>query len=125
MSCRFLNHVFGPGTDAVPVWGAKENLATLSHALETGLSIHNTTSTTGVSEASHSIEAIVGWLQRSGKAPFDLQNIAGLSDEQRKDLGFEPTTVATDPEASIQDMGVPPFKNLDMAIFLASLRAVG
>jgi len=125
MSCRFLNDVFGPGTDAVPVWGAKENLATLAHALEIGLSIHNTTSTTGVSEASHSIGAVVGWLQRTGKAPFDLQNIAGLSDEQRKDLDFEPTTVAIDPAASsIQDMGVPPFKNLDMAIFLASLRAV-
>lgn len=124
MCCRFLFDVFGPGTAAVPVWGAKESIAALSHALEIGLHIHNTTSTTGKSEASHTVQAVVGWLQRTGKAPFDLQKISGLSDEQRKDYGFEPRTEAMDPAASVQDMGVPPFKDLDMAIFLASLRVV-
>lgn len=124
MSCRFLDNVFGPKTAAVPVWGAQESLATLAHALEIGLSIHNTTSMTGLSEAAHTAQAVVGWLQRTGKAPFHLQRISELSDEQRKDFGFEPSTVATDPAASVQDMGVPPFKELDMAIFLASLRAV-
>jgi hypothetical protein len=124
MSCRFLNGVFGPGTAAVPVWGAKESLATLAHALESGLSIHNTTSTTGKSEAAHAVETVVGWLQRNGKAPFDLQRITELSDQQRRDFGFEPSTVALDPAASVQDMGVPPFKELDMAIVLANLRAV-
>ncbi|GAB7335193.1 hypothetical protein MBLNU13_g07618t1 [Cladosporium sp. NU13] len=122
MSCRFLNGLFGPGTAPVPVWGAKENMAALAHALDMGLSIHNTTSTTGKSEAFHAVEAVVGWLQRTGKAPFDLQEISGLSDEQRKAYGFEPRMEAMDPAASVQDMGVPPFKDLDMAIFLASLR---
>ena len=124
LSCRFLFNVFGPGTAAVPVWGAKESIAALSRALEAGLGIHNTTSTTGKSEASHAVEIVVGWLQRTGKAPFDLQEISGLSDEQRKDYGFEPLAVAIDPAASVQDMGVPPFKDLDMAVFLASLRVV-
>ena len=124
MSCRFLFNVFGPGTSVVPVWGAKESIVALSRALEAGLSIHNTTSTTGKSEASHAVETVVGWLQRTGKAPFNLQKISGLSDEQRKDYGFEPRTEAMDPAASVQDMGVPPFKDLDMAIFLASLRVV-
>jgi hypothetical protein len=124
MSCRFLNGVFGPGTNAVPIWGDKENLATLAHAVEIGLSIHNTTSTAGNSEASHAMEAVIGWLQRTGKAPSDLQRISGLSDEQRNDFGFEPATIATDPAASIQNMGVPPFKHLDMAIFLARLRVI-
>ena len=124
MSCRFLNNLFGPGTAPVPVWGDKENLALLVHALDVGLSIYNTTSTTGQSEAFHAVEAVVGWLQRTGKAPFDLQEIAGLSDDQRNDFGFEPLAAATDPAASVQDMGVPPFKDLDMAVFLANLRVV-
>lgn len=124
MSCRFLNGLFGPGTAPVPVWGDKENLALLVHALDVGLSIYNTTSTTGQSEAFHAVEAVVGWLQRTGKAPFDLQEISGLSDEQRNDFGFEPLTAATDPAASVQDMGVPPFKDLDMAVFFANLRVV-
>lgn len=124
MSCRFLNGVFGSGTDAVPVWGAKENLATLSHALETGLSIHNTTSTTGMSEASHTMKTVVEWLQRTGKAPSDLQKVSSLSDEQRRAFDIELLTAATDPAASVQDMGFPPFKDLDMAVFLASLRNV-
>ena len=124
MSCRFLNGLFGPGAAPVPVWGAKENLASLVHALEIGLRIYNTTSTTGRSEASHAVEAVVGWLQRTRKAPLNLQEISGLSDEQREHYGFEPRTEAMDPAASVQDMGVPPFKDLDMAIVLASLRIV-
>jgi hypothetical protein len=124
MSCRFLNGVFGPGTAAVPVWGAKESLTTLAHALEIGLSIHNTTSTTGQSESSHATQAVVGWLQRTGRAPFHLQRVSGLSDEERRGFGFKASTVALDPAASVQDMGVPPFKELDMAIFLAGLRAI-
>lgn len=124
MSCRFLNGLFGPGTAPVPVWGSKENLALLAHALDVGLSIYNTTSATGQSEASHAVEAVVGWLQRTGKAPFDLQEISGLSDEQRNDFGFEPLAASTDDAASVQDMGVPPFKNLDMAMFLTKLRVV-
>jgi len=122
MACRFLNDLFGPRTAAVPVWGAKEDLAVLMHALEIGLSIHNTTLTTGLSDVSHAIHTVVDWLQRTGKAPFDLQRVSGLSDEQRKEFGFEPLAVAMDPAASIQDMGVPPFKDLDIAMFLASLR---
>jgi hypothetical protein len=124
MSCRFFTGLFGGDPAAVPVWGAKENLARLAHALETGLSISNTTSKTGVSEASHAMETVVGRLQKTGKAPFDLQNVAGLSDEQRIAHGFESSTAVLDPATSVQDMGVPPFKDLNMAMFLAGLRVV-
>jgi hypothetical protein len=122
MSCRFLTGLFGDPA-AVPIWGAKENLAILAHALQTGLSISNTTSTTGNSEASHAMETVVGWLQRSGRAPFNLQNVAGLSDEQRVAHAFEPSTAVLN-SPSVQDMGVPPFKTLDMAMFFAGLRVV-
>lgn len=124
MACRFLFGLFGPNSEAAPVWGNKQTLALLSNALDSGLSIADTKSTTGQSEASHAMETAVGWLQKSGKAPFDLQKMSGLSDEHRIALGFEPASVASDPAASVQDMGVPPSKELDMAVFLAALRFV-
>lgn len=124
MACLFLYGLFGPNSDPAPVWGNQQTLALLSNALDTGLSISDTKSTTGQSEASHAMETAVGWLQKSGKVPFDLQKVSGLSDEQRVALGFEPASVASNPAASVQDMGVPPFKNLDMAMFLAALRFV-
>jgi hypothetical protein len=124
MACRFLNGLFGPDSAPVPILGSQQNLTLLARALDAGLSISNTTSTTGLPEASHAMETAVGWLQKTGKAPIDLQKVLGLSDEQRVALGFEPAAVASDPASSVQDMGVPPFQNLDMAKFLASLRFV-
>lgn len=124
MSCRFFHGLFGPGSAAVPVWGAMETLARLANALETGLSVSDQTSTTGSSEAYHATEVVIGWLQRSGKAPYDLHRVAGLSDEQRAAHGFEPKSAVSDPAASVQNMGVPPFQELDMTAFLAGLRVV-
>jgi hypothetical protein len=124
MACRFLNGLFGPNSEPAPVWGDQQDLALLARALDAGLSICNTVSTAGLSEASHAMETAVGWLQKTGKAPIDLQKVLSLSDEQRVAFGFEPSAVASDPAASVQNMGVPPFQNLDVAEFLAALRFV-
>jgi hypothetical protein len=124
MACRFLNGLFGSNSDPVPVRGGRQDLSLLARALDAGLSVNNTMSTIGLSEACHAMEATVGWLQKSGKVPMDLQDVSTLSDEQRAAFGFEPTAVASDPAASVQTMGVPPFQNLDMAKFLAALRFV-
>jgi hypothetical protein len=124
MACRFLNGLFGPNSAPAPILGSQQNLTLLARALDAGLSMSNTTSTTGLSEASHAMETAVAWLQKTGKAPTDLQKVSSLSDEQRVALGFESTAVAFDPASSVQDMGVPPFNTLDMAKFLASLRFV-
>jgi hypothetical protein len=124
MACRFLNGLFGPNSAPAPIFGSQQNLKLLARALDAGLIISNTTSTTGLSEASHAMETAVAWLQKTGKAPMDLQKVLSLSDEQRVALGFESTAVASDPAPSVQDMGVPPFNTLDMAKFLASLRFV-
>lgn len=121
-TCRFLKGLFGPQSGSVPVWGHQDTLAQLALALDAGLSISNTTPTTGISEASHAMETAVGWLQKNGKAPYNLQNVSALSDEQRIAHGFEPSTALKDPATSVQNMGIPPFKDLNMAMFLAGLR---
>jgi hypothetical protein len=124
MACRFLNDIFGPGSGALPVWGSRETLACLAEALSAGLSISYSTSKTGLSESSHARNIAIEWLQRTGRAPNDLRRRSGLSDEQCSMLGFEPKAAATDPAFSVQDMGVPSFRNLDVADLLAALRFV-
>lgn len=122
MACHFLHGLFGPGSVPTPVWGDQQNLKLLATALDQGLSVSDTKPTTGLSESAHTIKTAVAWLQKTGKAPLDLHKVSGLSDEQRAAFGFETTAVASDPAASVQNMGVLPFKHLDVASFLAALR---
>ena len=122
MFCRCLTGLFGPNSAPAPVWGDRESLACLSNTLNTGLTIPAQTSTTGRSEADHATQTAVTRLQNTGRIPNDLFIIQTLSDEQRSALGFEPRILPAG--SSMQDWGVPPFQELDLADFLASLRCV-
>lgn len=121
LACLFFDGFFGPDAGPVPVCSDQATLTLLGQALEAGLSVSNTTSSTGASEASHAMDTAVGWLRKNGRAPSTLDGLKGLSDDQRKALDFDPLMGPAD---SVQDMGVPPFKELDMARFFAGLRFV-
>lgn len=121
LTCRFFDNFFGPNSDPVPVYSDQQTLTFLDQALGAGLSVSNTSSSTGASEASHAMDTAVGWLRKNGRAPFNLDGLKGLSDDQRKALDFDPLMGPSD---SVQDMGVPPFKELNMARFFAGLRFV-
>lgn len=86
MTCRFFDNFFGPNTDPVPVYSDQQTLTLLDQALGVGLSVSNTSSSTGKSESSHAMDTAVGWLRKNGKAPLNLDGLKGLSDDQRKDM---------------------------------------
>jgi hypothetical protein len=120
--CRCLPGLFGPNSPPAPIWGDRESLTCLSNTLSTGLTISEKTSTTGQSEADHATQTAVTRLQNAGRIPKNLFEIQTLSDGQRSALGFEPRVPPAGP--SMQDFGVPPFQELDLAEFLAALRFV-
>ena len=122
MFCRCLPGLFGPTSDPAPIWGDRESLACLSNTLDTGLSIPKQTSTIGQSEADHAIQTALTRLQNAGRIPNDLFKIQTLSDDQRSALCFEPRVLPAG--SSMQEWGVPPFQELDLADFLAALRFV-
>jgi hypothetical protein len=122
MFCRCLLGLFGPGSPPAPIWGERESLACLSNTLSTGLTISEKTSTTGQSEANHATQTAITHLQDAGRIPKDLFEVQTLTDGQRSALGFEPRLLPAG--ASMQDFGVPPFRQLDLADFLAALRFV-
>jgi hypothetical protein len=122
MFCRCLPGLFGPNSAPAPIWGDRESLACLSNTLNTGLAITKQTLTTGQSEADNATQTAVTRLQQAGRIPNDLFKIQNLSDEHRSALGFEPRMLPAG--SSMQDWGVPPFQELDLADFLAALRFV-
>lgn len=121
LACRFVSGLFGQNSEPAPVWGSRENLTRLAQALASGSSILQATSTTGVPECSHATTTVATQLQEAGRLPgmADLIKIQNLSDEQRIALGFEPRVPDSE---SMQDMGVPPFKDVNVSSFIDALR---
>lgn len=121
LACRFVSGLFGQNSEPAPVWGSRENLTHLAQALASGSSILQATSTTGVPECSHATTTVATQLQEAGRLPgmADLIKTQNLSDEQRIALGFEPRNPWSE---SMQDMGVPPFKDLNVSQFIDALR---
>ena len=121
MLCRYLP-IFGPNSTPAPIWGDRESLACLANTLNTGLTISETPSPTRQSEAPRAIQTALTRLQQAGRIPHDLSKVQNLSDDQRSALGFEPRILP--PGSSMQDWGVPPFQELDLADVLAGLRFI-
>lgn len=121
LACRFVSGLFGQNSEPAPVWGSRENLSHLAQALASGSSILQATSTTGLPECSHATITVATQLQEAGRLPSmaNLLEVQNLSDQQRIALGFEPRK----PESSrMQEMGVPPFKDLNVSSFIDALR---
>lgn len=118
----FFNELFGPDTPAAIVFSDRQTLTLLRQARGAGLSISNTTPPNEVSKSTHAMEIAIRWLQKNGRVPVDLHEFSNLPEVVHAALGLEPATVASDPEMSVQQLGVPHFKELDMAKFLAGLR---
>jgi len=121
MFCRYLP-VFGPNSTPAPIWGDRESLACLDNTLNTGLTISEPMPPSGQSEATHAMQTALTRLQQAGRIPNDLSKVQNLTDDQRSALGFEPRVL---PQGSaMQDWGVPPFQELDLADCLAGLRFI-
>lgn len=112
--------LYGPNSPSVPILGDKATLNLLARDVAAGLHIVDAQSEIGLSESSHAIEMSITGLQLAGRIPMDFNAAQSLSDEQREAVGFEPKTLH--PSQSMQHIGNPPFKELDVAVFIAALR---
>lgn len=112
--------LYGPNSPSVPTLGDKTTLNLLARYVATGLHIVFTPSANGLSESSHAIEMSINHLKLSGRVPVELDIFRSFSRQQCEALGLEPLTLH--PSTNMQNLGAPPFKELDIGFFLATLR---
>jgi len=121
VSCRFIKHLFGPKTPAVPVYGSSAAIDELNVAISRdGLFIQPQ----GTPEPSNNIKIAYQHLQQKGVFP-QTEQLKVLHDTtmqggEAMSVGMKDFDVSLPPEVT----GSPPFKVLDIMRVLGTLRIV-